>query len=124
MATREGKAANPFHSLAALQKLAHHASFRTAAAVAFPHDHDLHSAALGRQPARDWIFFTLFESHGASQSPERREGADTKETMKQKNVEATESLYRDPSGLRPDRKELTIHRKRALVGDRKRRLQA
>jgi hypothetical protein len=34
----EGKAANPFHSLAALQKLAHHASFRTAPAVAFSHD--------------------------------------------------------------------------------------
>jgi hypothetical protein len=38
MVTRDGKAANPFHSLAALQKLAHHASFwsATALAVAFP----------------------------------------------------------------------------------------
>jgi hypothetical protein len=32
----KGKAANPFHSLAALQKLAHHASFWSAPAVAFP----------------------------------------------------------------------------------------
>jgi hypothetical protein len=46
MVAREGKAANPFHSLAALQKLAHHASFRTAPAVAFPHD---------------WIFCTHFK---------------------------------------------------------------
>ena len=38
---QEGKAANPFHSLAALQKLAHHDSFRTAPAVAFPHERDL-----------------------------------------------------------------------------------
>ena len=62
---RDVKAANPFHSLAALQKLAHHASFwsATAPAVAFPHDHDLHSAALGRQPANDRIFCTLFKAH-------------------------------------------------------------
>jgi len=33
---RWGKAANPFHSLAALQKLAHNDSFGTALAVAFP----------------------------------------------------------------------------------------
>jgi hypothetical protein len=30
MVPRDGKAANPFHSLAALQKLAHHASLRLA----------------------------------------------------------------------------------------------
>jgi hypothetical protein len=41
MVPREGKAANPLHSLAVLQKLAHHASLRTASAIAFPHD--LHS---------------------------------------------------------------------------------
>jgi hypothetical protein len=50
MVPRDGEAANPFHSLAALQNLAHHASFRTAtaSAVAFPHD---------------WIFCSLFKSH-------------------------------------------------------------
>jgi hypothetical protein len=52
MVPKEGKAANPFHSLAVLQKLAHHASFRTAPAVAFPRERDLHSIVLGRiQPS-------------------------------------------------------------------------
>ncbi len=44
---------------------------------------------------------TRFPSHGASQSPERREGAETKkETMKRKHGSVTESLYRDPTGER------------------------
>jgi hypothetical protein len=46
MVTREGKAANPFHSLAALQKLALHASFRTAPSVAFPRFHQLDTCRL------------------------------------------------------------------------------
>jgi hypothetical protein len=63
MVPGEGKAANPFHSLAALQKLAHHASFRTAPAVAFPLDHDRHLTVKGRQPSSDRISCTLFKSH-------------------------------------------------------------
>jgi hypothetical protein len=63
MVPRDVKAANPFHSLAALQKLAHHASFLTALAVAFPRDHDLHSTVQGCQLAHNWIFCALFKSH-------------------------------------------------------------
>ncbi len=51
-------------------------------------------------------------------------GKETESKMETENRTATESLYRDPAGERPDRQGLTSHRKRVLVGDPKGRLQA
>jgi hypothetical protein len=59
------------------------------------------------------------DARGASQA--QRDGNKWKW---KENMEAKESLYRDPVGLNPTRKDVTSHRKRPLVGRLRGGLQA